>query len=76
VTPFTALFRSLIRASADPVSGGAARITGARRSAVAQALLSATAAELRGRVLASLDAFTRGEPRADDVTLLTPRWTG
>jgi uncharacterized protein (DUF111 family) len=23
-----------------------------------------------------LDAFTRGEPRADDVTLLTVRWAG
>jgi sigma-B regulation protein RsbU (phosphoserine phosphatase) len=47
---FMALFRSLIRASADPVSGGAARITGARRSAVAQALLNATPAELLSRV--------------------------
>jgi sigma-B regulation protein RsbU (phosphoserine phosphatase) len=47
---FMALFRSLIRASADPVSGGAARITGARRSAVAQALLSATPAQLLSRV--------------------------
>lgn len=47
---FMALFRSLIRASADPVSGGAARITGARRSAVAQALLGATPGQLLSRV--------------------------
>lgn len=47
---FMAVFRSLIRASADPVSGGAARITGARRSAVAQAMQQATPAEMLGRV--------------------------
>jgi serine phosphatase RsbU (regulator of sigma subunit) len=47
---FMALFRSLIRASADPVSGGAIELIGGRSSLVMQSLKSATPAELLKRV--------------------------
>ena len=47
---FMALFRSLIRASADPVGGGAIQMIGGRRTLVRQALESATAADLLIRV--------------------------
>lgn len=47
---FMALFRSLIRASADPVSGGAIQMIGGRRTLVRQALESATPADLLTRV--------------------------
>jgi serine phosphatase RsbU (regulator of sigma subunit) len=47
---FMALFRSLIRASADPISGGAIELIGGRSSLVMQSLKSATPAELLKRV--------------------------
>ena len=47
---FMALFRSLIRASADPVGGGAIQMIGGRRTLVRQALESATPADLLTRV--------------------------
>ena len=47
---FMALFRSLIRASADPIGGGAIQRIGGRRTLVRQALESATAADLLVRV--------------------------
>lgn len=47
---FMALFRSLIRASADPVAGGAIQMVGGRRSVVPQSLESATPADLLPRV--------------------------
>lgn len=47
---FMALFRSLIRASADPVSGGAIQMIGGRRTLVRQALDAATPADLLTRV--------------------------
>ncbi len=47
---FMALFRSLIRASADPVGGGAIQMIGGRRTLVRQALESAAAADLLVRV--------------------------
>jgi len=47
---FMALFRSLIRASADPVGGGAIQMIGGRRTLVRQALESASAADLLVRV--------------------------
>src|SRR5215472_2302931 len=47
---FMALFRSLIRASADPVGGGAIQMIGGRRTLVRQALDSATPADLLMRV--------------------------
>jgi len=47
---FMALFRSLIRASADPVEGGAIQMIGGRRTLVRQSLESATPAELLTRV--------------------------
>ena len=47
---FMALFRSLIRASADPIGGGAIQMIGGRRTLVRQALESATAADLLVRV--------------------------
>jgi len=47
---FMALFRSLIRASADPVGGGAIQMIGGRRTLVRQALEAATAADLLTRV--------------------------
>lgn len=47
---FMALFRSLIRASADPVQGGAIQMIGGRRTIVRQSLESATPAELLTRV--------------------------
>jgi len=47
---FMALFRSLIRASADPVGGGAIQMIGGRRTLVRQALEAATAADLLVRV--------------------------
>ena len=47
---FMALFRSLIRASADPVGGGAIQMIGGRRTFVRQALESATPADLLMRV--------------------------
>ena len=49
---FMALFRSLIRASADPVEGGAIQMVGGRRSVVVRSLESATPAELLTRVAA------------------------
>ena len=45
-----ALFRSLIRASADPIGGGAIQMIGGRRTLVRQALESATPADLLTRV--------------------------
>lgn len=47
---FMALFRSLIRASADPVGGGAIQMIGGRRTFVRQALEEATSADLLTRV--------------------------
>lgn len=47
---FMALFRSLIRASADPVGGGAIQMIGGRRTFVRQALEEATPADLLTRV--------------------------
>ena len=47
---FMALFRSLIRASADPVEGGAIQMIGGRRTVVRQLLESATPADLLTRV--------------------------
>jgi serine phosphatase RsbU (regulator of sigma subunit) len=47
---FMALFRSLIRASADPVGGGAIQMIGGRRTFVRQSLEAATPAELLTRV--------------------------
>lgn len=47
---FMALFRSLIRASADPVGGGAIQMIGGRRTFVRQSLESATPADLLTRV--------------------------
>jgi len=47
---FMALFRSLIRASADPVGGGAIQMIGGRRTLVRQSLENATPAELLTRV--------------------------
>jgi len=47
---FMALFRSLIRASADPVGGGALQMIGGRRTLVRQSLESATPADLLARV--------------------------
>ncbi|MEE8572338.1 MAG: PP2C family protein-serine/threonine phosphatase [Gemmatimonadota bacterium] len=47
---FMALFRSLIRASADPVEGGAIQMIGGRRTVVRQSLESATPADLLTRV--------------------------
>ncbi len=47
---FMALFRSLIRASADPVGGGAIQMIGGRRTLVLQSLESATPADLLTRV--------------------------
>src|SRR5574338_1548882 len=46
---FMALFRSLIRASADPVSGGAIQMIGGRRTIVRQSLEAATPADLLTR---------------------------
>jgi len=47
---FMALFRSLIRASADPVGGGAIQMIGGRRTIVRQSLEAATPADLLTRV--------------------------
>jgi len=47
---FMALFRSLIRASADPVGGGAIQMIGGRHTMVMQAIQSATPADLLTRV--------------------------
>jgi serine phosphatase RsbU (regulator of sigma subunit) len=47
---FMALFRSLIRASADPVGGGAIQMIGGRHTMVMQAIQSASAADLLTRV--------------------------
>jgi phosphoserine phosphatase RsbU/P len=47
---FMALFRSLIRASADPVGGGAIQMIGGRRTLVLQSLESATPEDLLTRV--------------------------
>jgi serine phosphatase RsbU (regulator of sigma subunit) len=47
---FMALFRSLIRASADPVGGGAIQMVGGRRSVVRASLESASPADLLTRV--------------------------
>lgn len=47
---FMALFRSLIRASADPVGGGAIQMIGGRRTLVRQSLENATPADLLARV--------------------------
>ncbi|MFN0097038.1 MAG: PP2C family protein-serine/threonine phosphatase [Gemmatimonadaceae bacterium] len=47
---FMALFRSLIRASADPVGGGAISMIGGRRTLVLQSLESATPADMLVRV--------------------------
>ena len=47
---FMALFRSLIRASADPVEGGAIQMIGGRRTMVRQSIESASPAELLTRV--------------------------
>jgi serine phosphatase RsbU (regulator of sigma subunit) len=47
---FMALFRSLIRASADPVGGGAIQMIGGRRTLVRQAIEAASPADLLTRV--------------------------
>jgi serine phosphatase RsbU (regulator of sigma subunit) len=47
---FMALFRSLIRASADPVGGGAIQMIGGRRTVVAQSLEAASSTDLLTRV--------------------------
>ena len=47
---FMALFRSLIRASADPVGGGAIQMIGGRRTLVRNALEAAAPADLLTRV--------------------------
>jgi sigma-B regulation protein RsbU (phosphoserine phosphatase) len=47
---FMALFRSLIRASADPVGGGAIQMIGGRHTMVMQAIQSASPGELLTRV--------------------------
>ncbi len=47
---FMALFRSLIRASADPVGGGAIQMIGGRHTMVMQAIQSASPADLLTRV--------------------------
>jgi sigma-B regulation protein RsbU (phosphoserine phosphatase) len=47
---FMALFRSLIRASADPVGGGAIQMIGGRRTLVRQSLEEASSADLLTRV--------------------------
>jgi phosphoserine phosphatase RsbU/P len=47
---FMALFRSLIRASADPVGGGAIQMLGGRRTLVQESLASDTPADLLVRV--------------------------
>ena len=47
---FMALFRSLIRASADPVGGGAIQMIGGRRTLVRQSLEAAAPADLLMRV--------------------------
>jgi serine phosphatase RsbU (regulator of sigma subunit) len=47
---FMALFRSLIRASADPVGGGAIQMIGGRRTLVMQSLEAATPGDLLTRV--------------------------
>ena len=47
---FMALFRSLIRASADPVGGGAIQMIGGRHTMVMQALQQASPADLLTRV--------------------------
>jgi serine phosphatase RsbU (regulator of sigma subunit) len=47
---FMALFRSLIRASADPVGGGAIQMIGGRRTLVRQAIEAAAPADLLLRV--------------------------
>jgi len=47
---FMALFRSLIRASADPVGGGAIQMIGGSHTMVMQAIQSASAADLLTRV--------------------------
>jgi sigma-B regulation protein RsbU (phosphoserine phosphatase) len=47
---FMALFRSLIRASADPVGGGAIQMIGGRHTMVMQAIQQASPAELLTRV--------------------------
>ena len=47
---FMALFRSLIRASADPVGGGAIQMIGGRHTMVMQAIQSASPAALLTRV--------------------------
>lgn len=47
---FMALFRSLIRASADPVEGGAIQMIGGRRTMVRQSIEAASPAELLTRV--------------------------
>jgi serine phosphatase RsbU (regulator of sigma subunit) len=49
---FMALFRSLIRASADPISGGAMHMVGQRRSVVRRSLESETPGSLLIRVAA------------------------
>ena len=47
---FMALFRSLIRASADPVGGGAIQMIGGSQTSVMQAIRSASSADLLRRV--------------------------
>lgn len=47
---FMALFRSLIRASADPVGGGAIQMIGGRRTLVRQAIEATAPADLLSRV--------------------------
>ena len=47
---FMALFRSLIRASADPVGGGAISMVGGRRTLVLESLESATPGDMLTRV--------------------------
>ncbi|HKA59169.1 MAG TPA: PP2C family protein-serine/threonine phosphatase [Gemmatimonadales bacterium] len=76
---FMALFRSLIRASADPVGGGAIQMIGGRRTIVRQSLEAAAPADLLMRVAGfTNDYIARLHGRANMfatafLAALTPR---
>jgi len=76
---FMALFRSLIRASADPVGGGAIQMIGGRRTIVRQSLEAAAPADLLTRVAGfTNDYIARLHGRANMfatvfLAALTPR---
>jgi CheY-like chemotaxis protein len=70
---FMALFRSLIRASADPVGGGAIQMIGGRRTLVRQSLEAATPADLLARVAGFTKArSTTGSSRSARTYSCTP----